>query len=120
MIVVKVWCLPSDQSEENLNRLHKTIVRAVKYISQLGVKDENDMACLLPPDLMQYGLGEEIIIEISGLPDVPKENRKVCRSLAVRVGRNVSVLYPEARINCSARIFDSSEEVWTSAKPKDQ
>jgi len=119
MIVIKVWCLPPGQSENKLNILHKAIVKTVVCVSELGVKDENDMVCLMPPDSMHYGLGEEIIVEIKGLPDIPQKNRRVCRQLAKRVGQSVSVLYPEATVVCSAKMFDPSEEVWTSARPKD-
>ena len=64
MPIIKVWCLPADQNEEQLNTLHKKIVSAVIGIPELELKDENDMTCLFPPDSMKYGLGDEIIVEI--------------------------------------------------------
>lgn len=120
MIVIKVWCLPSDQSESTLNRLHQAIVKAVVSVSELCLKDENDMVCLLPPDLMNYGLGEEIIVEIDGLPDIPQKNERVREQLAKCVGESVSALYPRAKVQCSARSFDPLQGVWTSAEPEDQ
>ena len=114
MIVVKVWCLPPGQSEGDLNCLHKAIVRAAVSVSDLCLQDENDMVCLLPPDLMEYGLGEEIIVEIDGLPNIPRKNLTVREQLAKRVGKSVLELYPKAKIKCSAREFNPSDGVWTS------
>ena len=53
MIVIKVWCLPSDQSEDDLNRLHQAIVKAAVSVPELCLKGENDMVCLFPTDLMK-------------------------------------------------------------------
>ena len=116
MIVIKVWCLPSDQSEDDLNRLHQAIVKAAVSISELCLRDENDMTCLFPADLMKYGLGEEIIVEIDDLPDISRSERVRIR-LAECVGKSISALYPKARIECSVRSLDPSRGVWTSAKP---
>jgi len=121
MIVIKVWCcLPSDQSEEDLNRLHRAIVKAVVSVSDLCIKDENDMVCLFPSGLIKYGLGQEIIVEVSGLPDIPQKNIIVRQTLARRVGQDVSALYTETRIELSVRGFNSSDGFWTSAKLEDQ
>jgi len=116
MIVIKVWCLPN-AIEDKLNRLHKAIVGAVVPISELGVKSENDMVCLFPADLMKYGLGQEIIVEIDGVPDVPRKNLTVREQLAGCVGKTVLALYPDARVECSAGEFKSSGR-WSSVKPK--
>jgi hypothetical protein len=113
MIVIKVWCLPSDQSEDDLNRLHQAIVKAAVSFPELCLQDENDMTCLFPADLMKYGLGEEIIVEIDGLPDMFWKNRTVREQLARCVGESVSALYPKARVECSVREFNPSQGVWT-------
>ena len=115
MIVIKVWCLPFEQSEDDLNRLHQAIVKAAVSVPELCLQDENDMTCLFPADLMKYGLGEEIIIEIDGLPDIPRKDLTVREQLAKCVGESVSMLYPKAKIKCSVREFNPSEGVWTSA-----
>lgn len=114
MIVIKVWCLP-DQSEDDLNRLHQAIVKAAVSVPELCLQDENDMTCLFPADLMKYGLGEEIIVEIDGLPDIPQGSQRVRERLAECVGESVSALYPKAKIESSVRSFDLSQVVWTSA-----
>ena len=120
MIVIKVWCLPSDQSEDDLNRLHQAIVKAVVSVSELDVKDENDMVCLFPADLMKYGLGEEIIVEIGGLPDMPMKNVLIPIRLAENVGKSVSASYPKAIVKCSVEHFNSSKAVWISTEPESE
>src|SRR4030042_1049221 len=116
MITIKAWCLPST-SEDKLNDLHKAIVKAGVSISELGVKDENDMICLFPADLMKYGLGKEIIVEIDNVPDVPRKSLMVRIQLAPRVGERVLCLYPDARIECSAEEVKPSSGRWSSTEP---
>jgi len=114
MIVIKVWCLPPDQTEDSLNLLHKAIVEAVVSIPKLGVKDESSMVCLFPADLMKYGLGEEIIVEIDGLPIIlPEEEDSAIREqLAMQVAESVAKLYHKAIVQCSVKGLDPSRKVW--------
>jgi len=115
MPVIKVWCLPKDQSEDDLNRLHKSIVKAVVSVSELGLKDENDMTCLFVPDLMSYGLGEEIIVEIGGIFEKSERTDEVRQRLAMSVGKSVSALYPRAKVECFVSAFILRQGFWTSA-----
>ena len=48
MPIIKIWCLPSNQTEQDLNRLHQAIVNAVVGVPELGLKDETEMTCLFP------------------------------------------------------------------------
>ncbi len=81
MPIIKVWCLPQIE-EEKLNSLHKALVRAVSSVEVLGVNNENDMTCLFPTDMMKYGLGTEIIIEVVGIYDKPDRTDEVRKKLA--------------------------------------
>jgi len=114
--IIKVWCLPANQTEEKLQKLHKTIVGAVVSVSKLGLKDQNDMTCLFPPDLMKYGLGEEIIIEVTGLFEKPNRTNEVFRELAKKLGESVHELYPYARVECFIQSFNPMQGFWTSAE----
>ena len=116
MPVIKAWCLPSGQTEDDLNLLHQSIVRAVLSVPELGIKSQNDMTCLFPPDLMRYGLGEEIIIEIGGLYEKPERTQEVRQQLAKSVGEAVKKLYSKAKIECFIATFDPSQGFWTSEK----
>ncbi len=92
MPVIKVWCLP-EIDEPKLNALHKSIVRAVVSVEELGIKDENDMTCLFVPDMMKYGLGSEIVIEVTGLFAKPERTDEVRQRLAERLGQAVKELF---------------------------
>lgn len=116
MPVIKVWCLPSGQTEDDLNRLHQAIVAAVVSIRELGLKDQNDMTCLFPPDLMKYGLGEEIIVEIGGLFRKPERTPEVCQRLARNIGGVVKAFYHNAKIECFVTTIDPLDGFWTSAE----
>ena len=114
MPVIKVWCLPA-QNEAQLRELHQTIVAAVISVSELKLKDENDMTCLFPPDQMQYGLGSEVIVEVTGL--FAKRNRtpQIKKRLAKRLGEAVKGLYPNAKVECFVSTFNPKPEgFWSS------
>ena len=112
MPIIKVWCLPFTE-EEGLNKLHQTIGRAVVGVRELGFKDENDMTCLFPSDMMKYGLGSEIIVEISGLFIKPERSASVIQNLASSVGHAVSLQFQEAKIECLVYPFDAAYGFWT-------
>ena len=116
MPVIKIWCLPLNQNQRDLNRLHRKIVEAVTSISELGLKDEKDMTNLFVPDLMEYGLGTEIIVEISGLFEKPERTFEVLQRLAENVGKAVKGLYPKAKVECFVSTFNPKQGFWTSDK----
>lgn len=100
MLIVKVWCLPADQPEDVLRRLHLTIVEEVFKMRVLEVNDEDDMVVLFPPDLMKYGLGKEIVVEVSGLLEKPEITDGVCNELAFNLGARVCHFYQNSRVVC--------------------
>lgn len=67
MLVVKVWCLSVDSTEKQLRNIHQKIVTAATGIPGLHIKEEKDICVLFPKDMMSYGLGQEIIIEVSNI-----------------------------------------------------
>lgn len=114
MPVIKVWCLP-DIDEPKLNALHKSIVRAVVSVEELGIKDENDMTCLFPPDMMKYGLGAEIVVEVTGLFAKPERTDEVRQQLAERLGQAVKELFPDTQlVECFVYPFSPAQGFWTS------
>jgi len=109
MPVIKVWCLP-DIGESRLNVLHQELVRAVTSVSELGVKTENDMTCLFPSDMMKYGLGTEIIIEVTGLYEKPERTEAVRQRLAEALVGAVWGQFPETDlIECFVNPFNPSQ-----------
>ena len=118
MLTIKTWCLPGNLPEEKLNALHAAIVKAVISIPEAGIKDESGMLNLFPSDLMSYGLGTEISIEIT---KVPLSCNKVIRNkLAMAVGRTVRAMFPEARVECEALPVNSDAGSWSAISEEEQ
>jgi hypothetical protein len=95
--------------EDKLNDLHQAIVGAVSCVTELGLKDENDMTTLFPSDLMKYGLGTDIIVEITGLDDKPERTHDVLKRLAKNTGEAVSSFFPDAKVECFVHPFNHSQ-----------
>lgn len=108
MPVIKVWCLPQ-MEEDKLNDLHQAIVGAVSGVKELGLKDEKDMTTLFPSDLMKYGLGTDIIVEITGLDDKPERTHDVLKRLAKNTGEAVSSFFPNAKVECFIHPFNHGQ-----------
>jgi len=110
MPVVKVWCLPADLTEEQLQALHRSIVDEAVSMPEFGIKDEKHITVLFPPDMMKYGLGSEIIIEVlTGvfhrleLPDEYKT--KFARAMV----RAVKRLHPGPMVECFIQPFKQED-----------
>jgi hypothetical protein len=100
---ITVWCLPPDTSEEKLHDLHNALVAAAVDIKELGLKDENDFLNLFPVDMMKYGAGTEIMVQVSELWDKPERTPEVLNRLAKALGEAVRERFPNAR-TVAARI----------------
>lgn len=100
MPVVKVWCLPDGLSEDDLRTIHKSIV-AEAVAQNVGIKDETTMTVLFPPDMMKYGLGSEIIIEVlTGLFVRQGLGADAREKFAKAMVRAVKKLYHEPMVEC--------------------
>src|SRR3989338_8158119 len=111
MPVIKASCLPA-QSEDDLRKLHKTIVGVVTGVTELGLKSEKGMTVLFPPDMMRYGLGEEVIIEVTGLFEKPERTNEVRQTLAHNLGTAIHELFPDAMEECFVYSFNSAQGLW--------
>lgn len=118
MPVIKVWCLPKS-SEKKLRQLHKAIVEAVCSIKVLGLRSQQDMTVLFPPDSMSFGLGSEIVIEITGLFVRHERTLEVHQTLAFRVGKAVQKLFPKAdNIECFVYPFNQNVNGFWGSRDK--
>lgn len=115
MPVIKVWCLPKS-NECKLQKILGDIVKAVESVSELGLRGENSMTVLMPPDSMKYGLGTEIIIEVTGLFIKPERNDEVRNRLAERLGKVIETHYPETKVECFVYPFDPTQGFWTNSR----
>jgi hypothetical protein len=115
MPVIKVWCLPK-VGERKLNQIFRGIVSAVESVSELGLKGEKDMTVLFPTDMMKYGLGTEIIVEVTGLFVKPERTDEVRQRLAQAIGTTVKGLFPKAMVECFVFPFDPTQGFWTNPR----
>ena len=68
MPVINVRGLPGNSDPENLSTLMKSLKSQVAVM--LGISSEQ-VTIFFPTDLLQEGLGEEIIITVEGLFSLP-------------------------------------------------
>ena len=115
MPVIKVWCLPK-LSQKKLEYLFVEIVRAVKNFRELGVKSERDMVVLFPTDAMKYGLGSEIIVEVTGLFVKPELTDGVRQRLAQALGIVVKEFLPKAMVEVFVFPFDPAQGFWMNPR----
>lgn len=116
-LVIKLWCLPN-QNEAQLRKIHKGIVAAVERVKQLSLKGKESLIVLFPKDAMQYGLGSEIHIEVTCLPEPPElevtGTTGIRHKLATSLGTTVKKLFPKAVVQCDVAPPDQRRGFWSS------
>ncbi|MBP6974563.1 MAG: hypothetical protein KBB54_01320 [Candidatus Pacebacteria bacterium] len=118
MPVIKTWCLPK-MEEKELHDLHNALVAAVVSIEELGYKSEKDMTLLYPSDLMQYGLGTDIVVEAT-MFEKPMCTSTVKQKLAKALGTVIQQKIPTAeRVGCFVYSFNRPSGFWTSVLSED-
>ena len=115
MLVIKVWCLPN-LNEIKLNQVFEDLVKAVESVPELGLKGKDSITVLFPPDMMKFGLGTEIIIEVTGLIEKPECTEEVRNRLAEHLGKTIIKHFPSSMVDCFVFPFDVKQGFWT--KPK--
>ncbi|MEI6842938.1 MAG: DNA-directed RNA polymerase subunit alpha C-terminal domain-containing protein [bacterium] len=121
MPIIKVWCLPK-LPEEKLREIFQAMISAVESIEALGLKAGNSVTVLFPTDMMSYGIGEEIIIEVSGLFKKAERTFSVRNQLAYNLGTAIQEFFPDALIECFIQSFNMDQGFWSSRQeplPKD-
>lgn len=112
--VIKVWCLPK-MTEDQLRQLHAEIVAAAMKVRGLDLRDENDLVCLFPSDMMTYGLGEEIIIDVTFVRYPQTANAMMRQQqLAQALGEMMHKMFPKAYIECHIHLFDAGNGFWST------
>jgi len=107
---VKVWCLPGDLDQKELQSLFQAIVKTLIDFPT-GIAGEGDVLVLFPKDMMEYGLGTEIKIEIT---DLPESAGKILSWLATATGQLLQCRFLEANVYCTADCFNPKAGAWSS------
>jgi energy-converting hydrogenase Eha subunit A len=113
MPIVKVWLLPT-KKEAVLMAILKAITDTILEIPELQLR-KSDITIIFPTDLLKNGLGEEIIVEITGLYEKPERTPQVLQNLAQKVGQKVQTLYPKSKVECIIQSFDPAQGFWSSS-----
>lgn len=113
MPVVKVWGIPADETEERLKKITIEIVFSIILIRELSL-GTNDITVFFPSDRMADGLGEEVIIEITGLFSKTERNDEVRQKLAINVGECLKGFYTTAKVECFVYTFEPSQGFYSS------
>lgn len=120
MPIIKVWCLPKDIPEERLQILCQAIITTVESIPELGLVGKDAITILFPSDRMEWGLGEEIIAEITTLSR-PTWTDDVRMKLAEKISELLHGEFPGAKIECFIYILERSSGFWKiDPRPKTQ
>jgi len=97
--VVKVWCLP-EITEKELRNLFREIVTALCSIESLGIDNETDLIVLFPKDMMKYGLGTEIVVEMTDFFCHGLNYESVFQNATDSIVALLKNLYPDTHIQC--------------------
>jgi phenylpyruvate tautomerase PptA (4-oxalocrotonate tautomerase family) len=119
MPIVKVYGVPPTTPQETLKDLAEKLVEAVVSIPELNLKS-NEVSVFFPSDLMEWGLGEEIIAFVDGIFITPERTDAVRKTLAQRIGFALWRAFPrrETLFECFVRPFEPSCGFWSSAETK--
>jgi len=114
MPIIKVWGL-SAQNREVLPELRKTLARTIASVKELGLK-KRDSTILFPADVLAMSPDEfgDVIVEISGLFYKPERTPAIIDSLVESVGKQVSDIFPWAKVECLVYQFDETTGFWSS------
>lgn len=109
MPIIKVWCLPKAMTEERLKILCDAIINTVESVPELGLTGKKgSITVLFPTDRMDYGLGEEIIAEVTGLFIKPERTEAVRNELARKITVLLHGYFPSAKKECFIHPFDQT------------
>lgn len=106
------------ESVTELTQLIEYIQLTVSSISALMLSP-NQVSVFLPPDLVKEGLGEELIVWVTGLFDLPERNQEVLDELAEKVLAKLmefaSIKLPQCQlIEVFVQVFGSTKTAFQS------
>ncbi|MDD5547899.1 MAG: hypothetical protein PHN74_03365 [Candidatus Pacebacteria bacterium] len=113
MPIVFVYGVPSNEEPRALKNLLGDIQETVAGVQELRLKKE-DVIVFFPKDLVEEGLGEEIIIFVKGLYEKPERTDGVLKNLAKVLGKKVKEFhYPNSLVEVLVESMNPFR-VWTS------
>ncbi|MFA6553964.1 MAG: hypothetical protein WCS89_00450 [Candidatus Paceibacterota bacterium] len=110
-IEARVWSVPAGQTEEDLQKIHWAIVRAVTGIPELGIKDHDRVVCMFPDNLREHS-SKSVIIEVKKLMKLNRAGR-VHHEIVQKIKRGFKEAARELGLGimakCPVKIFSGAE-----------
>ena len=117
---VTLSCLPHVLEQKELEKIHNSIVEAAKDVPEFGIRDEDSMINLFNFDMMEYGLGREIVVKGEMLLESEKTTDEKWDMLAFRIGLAVKDFFKESRVQCTFEGFNGHKRgIWVSPAEKE-
>ena len=114
MIVLIVYGIPDSFPEEKLKKFWSHLFGAVRGINAHKVSPD-EIYAFFPRDIIQEGLGEEIIIfvnDFSGKLELEEWNRKKVAEVS---GKIAKTYFPGALVKVKVCLSDPGQTLWSSA-----
>ncbi len=108
MPILTVQGIPANIGIEELKKLWFALRSVVASIPELKLTSEQ-VTVFFPPDLLQEGLGEEIIITVTGLFVRPERTEEIRNILAKKLALIAKLYFPDAMVECLIIPFDPSQ-----------
>ncbi len=106
MPVLLVYGIPDDVEKTKIEDFWEAIRNSVVAIKELEIAKDR-VSVFFPPDRLEEGLGEEIIIFVEGLFQRPERTKDVRKRLAETVARTAKNFFPETNmVECFVRPLD--------------
>ncbi len=107
MPVVTVYGVPPETPVQQLEKMINDLQFMIAGAKTMNI-EPSDVSVFFPSDLVRNGLGEEIIVFISGIYNKPERTQQVLRMVARRVGDIIKRSYfPNAMVEVFAQPVDS-------------
>lgn len=114
MPIITVSCLPKLR-QRKLKRLFEDIVEAVKRVPELGIRGAESVLVLFPADLMTFGLGTEIVVQVTNLFIRSCGHEFELRmDLAEKLGNVIFAHFPKANVKCLVYPYEQPQGFWQS------
>lgn len=106
MPVIIAYGIPSQTKLHDLEKFCNALIQRTAAVEELELT-EKEVSCFFPRDLMDTGLGEEIIIFVEGLFETPQRTEEVRNRLADRLAECGKKFFPEADVcECFIKPFN--------------
>jgi hypothetical protein len=116
MPIIEIWGSPR-MSQKRLEKLIERCQTCVSHIRELELKPDQ-VTVFIPKDRYLKGLGEEIIIKVTGLVKNPKRTDEVLMWLQKSLGTMVQeTFFPKSLVECLISEMVDERFYW-SRKPE--